>query len=124
MNQECARCGWSEYPGVLQVHHRDRDTSNNAIDNLETLCPTCHQVEHLLAHDGPFLPEKPKGVRQTLIRADGTRVVRYKQEADFEAGDYWSAITHHKAREFHHREMARGFFARYHARFTFTKGDA
>lgn len=31
----------------LHVHHRDGDYQNNALDNLQTLCPSCHKREHL-----------------------------------------------------------------------------
>jgi hypothetical protein len=50
----CAQCGWSEYPNVLQVHHKNRDKLDSSIENLEILCPTCHQVDHYLNQDGPF----------------------------------------------------------------------
>lgn len=50
----CNRCGFSEYQEVLQVHHIDRDRSNNSITNLEVLCPTCHSVDHFLRRDGMF----------------------------------------------------------------------
>jgi hypothetical protein len=39
---ECTLCGYN-IEQVLQVHHRDGDRSNNAIDNLDVLCPTHHQ---------------------------------------------------------------------------------
>jgi len=42
----CNRCGYNEYPQVLEIHHKDRDRENNEMDNLEALCPTCHNVEH------------------------------------------------------------------------------
>ena len=29
-----------------EVHHKDRDRSNNCIDNLEVLCRNCHGIEH------------------------------------------------------------------------------
>jgi hypothetical protein len=41
----CERCGFDE-PDGLTVHHRDRDRSNCAGSNLETLCGTCHAIEH------------------------------------------------------------------------------
>jgi hypothetical protein len=50
--EECHRCGYSEVPEVLQVHHIDRDRSNNHLENLEILCPTCHEVEHYQAGEG------------------------------------------------------------------------
>ena len=48
----CARCGWDLYPDVLEVNHIDKDRTNNSIDNLEILCPTCHQVFHFLDKSG------------------------------------------------------------------------
>lgn len=45
---KCNRCGYNEHPEILQVHHADRDRTNNSIQNLEVLCPNCHRVEHML----------------------------------------------------------------------------
>jgi hypothetical protein len=41
---QCAHCGWDRIPEVLELHHIDRDRSNN----LLVLCPTCRQVERYL----------------------------------------------------------------------------
>jgi hypothetical protein len=49
---ECAVCKWSEYPEVLEVNHKDLNRSNEAIENLEILCPTHHQVFHYLDGSG------------------------------------------------------------------------
>lgn len=38
----CERCGRA----AVLVHHRDRDTSNRQIENLESLCSHCHEQEH------------------------------------------------------------------------------
>jgi Zn finger protein HypA/HybF involved in hydrogenase expression len=43
---KCERCGYSETPEILGVHHKDRNRNNNLIDNLEVLCPNCHSLEH------------------------------------------------------------------------------
>lgn len=43
MKRTCERCGASTN---LLVHHRDRNRHNNSLDNLETLCKRCHQIEH------------------------------------------------------------------------------
>lgn len=51
---ECDICSYSKVPGVLQVHHKDRDRSNNDITNLQILCPTCHAVDHYNNNDGGF----------------------------------------------------------------------
>lgn len=44
--EKCQRCGFEESPEILGVHHRDRDRRNNAMENLEVLCPNCHSMEH------------------------------------------------------------------------------
>lgn len=46
-DHRCRKCGWDAHPQALEVHHLDRDRENNALANLEILCPTCHRVEHL-----------------------------------------------------------------------------
>lgn len=43
MKSECERCGSKEF---LVVHHKDRNRSNSDPSNLETLCKSCHQIEH------------------------------------------------------------------------------
>lgn len=44
----CNRCGYKDHPEILQVHHKDRNRNNNKVENLEILCPNCHQIEHKL----------------------------------------------------------------------------
>ena len=55
---KCATCGWDAHPEVLRIHHSDRDRTNNALSNLEVLCPTCHEVDHFLAGDGRYVYRK------------------------------------------------------------------
>lgn len=43
----CERCGYSK-PEILQVHHKDRNRTNNDFVNLELICPNCHYEEHFL----------------------------------------------------------------------------
>ena len=43
----CERCGY-EKQQILQVHHKDRNRSNNILNNLELICPNCHYEEHYL----------------------------------------------------------------------------
>lgn len=47
----CNRCGYDSHPEILVIHHRDRNRKNNAVENLEILCPNCHAVEHYGASD-------------------------------------------------------------------------
>lgn len=42
----CQACGWRS-DRFQEIHHRDDDHRNHDIDNLQTLCPLCHQVFHL-----------------------------------------------------------------------------
>lgn len=43
-NFTCVRCKKKlELGRFLNVHHKDRDPSNNTMDNLSTVCPKCHQ---------------------------------------------------------------------------------
>ena len=43
----CEKCGFvAEDPCQLDVHHIDRNHSNNLISNLQTLCANCHRLEH------------------------------------------------------------------------------
>lgn len=44
---QCVRCGYDTRPDILGVHHKDRNRNNNALDNLEVLCPNCHSLEHM-----------------------------------------------------------------------------
>jgi hypothetical protein len=52
--KKCEKCGYDKYPEILVVHHKDRDRKNGAKENLELLCPNCHEEEHLLSNDGRF----------------------------------------------------------------------
>ena len=60
----CADCTWNKYPEILQVHHIDEDRSNNSIENLVVLCPTCHNTRHFLNSTGLFTPKKKDGDNQ------------------------------------------------------------
>lgn len=40
---ECNRCGYTKQ---TEIHHKDRNRSNSAKNNLERLCPNCHAEEH------------------------------------------------------------------------------
>jgi hypothetical protein len=39
----CERCGATDR---LHIHHKDEDITNNASENLETLCVLCHNRHH------------------------------------------------------------------------------
>ena len=47
----CEVCGFSD-TRVLNLHHIDRDRSNNVRENLKLLCWNCHAIDHHEAKDG------------------------------------------------------------------------
>ena len=42
---KCKQCLCDDID-VLEIHHKDRDRSNNVDENLEVLCANCHTIEH------------------------------------------------------------------------------
>lgn len=42
--EKCLNNEWLNNPIVLEVHHKDGDSFNNELDNLELLCPNCHSM--------------------------------------------------------------------------------
>lgn len=49
LDHVCSCCGiseWNDIPIVLEVEHIDGDSSNNAPENLQLLCPTCNLRKH------------------------------------------------------------------------------
>ncbi|AZU99595.1 HNH endonuclease [Vibrio virus vB_VspP_SBP1] len=42
----CERCGFvPEHPCQLDVDHKDGEHTNNAPENLQTLCANCHRLK-------------------------------------------------------------------------------
>lgn len=52
--RKCEKCGWDKiniFTNIIpvQLHHKDGDNSNNKLENLEILCPSCHSLtEHFM----------------------------------------------------------------------------
>lgn len=44
--EKCEQCGYDKVKKILHVHHKDRNMTHNALENLEFLCPNCHAIEH------------------------------------------------------------------------------
>lgn len=55
---KCEHCGYCEEVGILELHHADRDTSNNTRENVLLLCPNCHRLDHFIAQDGAYSRNK------------------------------------------------------------------
>ncbi len=47
----CRRCGYSEFKCCVDIHHIDKDRSNNDKSNLVPLCSCCHMGLHRGAWD-------------------------------------------------------------------------
>ncbi len=52
-----------EIPHKMDIHHKDGNTSNNALENLECLTRSAHRQKH---HDA-YSPEQRAAVRKNLI---------------------------------------------------------
>lgn len=55
-SKSCNRCGYAKQPAILEVHHKNCDRSNNSPENLEVLCPTCHEEHHFDTSTGKWRP--------------------------------------------------------------------
>ena len=47
--EKCMKCEWSEKHQItgkvpIQMEHKDGNSYNNSLDNLELLCPNCHSL--------------------------------------------------------------------------------
>jgi hypothetical protein len=62
---KCKVCEYDKYPEVLEVNHIDCDRSNNSLDNLEILCPTCHVEYHFLTKTGRYASGRTKTSKAT-----------------------------------------------------------
>lgn len=40
----CSLTAWQNNPIAIELHHIDGDRTNNAINNLQLLCPNCHSL--------------------------------------------------------------------------------
>lgn len=60
--KKCLRCGYKEFPQIIEIHHSDGDRKNNSIHNLIPLCPTCHKALHrkLITLNNSKGPEGPQ----------------------------------------------------------------
>lgn len=51
---KCSRCGYDRCPAILQVHHKDRVLTNHDPENIDLMCPNCHEEEHFANKTGRF----------------------------------------------------------------------
>jgi len=70
--ERCVACGYDFMP-ILEVHHIDRDKTNNNPANLEVLCPNCHRKKHLAYQttlDSDFVASLVKE-KEELMKSNG-----------------------------------------------------
>ena len=69
---KCDCCGISEWNGkpiTIQCHHKDGNTKNNKLENLEFLCPNCHsQTDN---YGSKNVKNKENLNRQVLLSSEG-----------------------------------------------------
>lgn len=95
-SQKCEICGWRLAIEVLQVHHKDRNTKNNSLDNLQILCPTCHAFLHFQEKTGFFTPVVDKA---KYLLGQKRKNLRYNYtmgntEGGLEIKDSNNSVTH------------------------------
>jgi hypothetical protein len=52
----CEGCGSDSRLGL---HHKDQDRTNNSLENLQTLCPSCHTTWHWANGKEPWRRREP-----------------------------------------------------------------
>jgi 5-methylcytosine-specific restriction endonuclease McrA len=88
----CAICGFG-IVDVLEVAHLDGDRSNDDLDNLAVLCPTCHRMVDIDLIPIPVVEvmrDLPRSVDWSKLLKDGPKkaaATRKRREAMGEEGE-------------------------------------
>jgi hypothetical protein len=75
-DNKCSRCGYSSIPEILQVHHKDSNPRNQDEENIELLCPNCHEAHHFLTKTGRF----GSHTRRKINATDSYKFKQYASE--------------------------------------------
>lgn len=60
---KCVHCGYDRFP-ILECHHKDSNRNNNQLENLEWLCPNCHDEQHYIQRTGRWRNTKQAEIEQ------------------------------------------------------------
>jgi YHS domain-containing protein len=60
----CQKCGYNKIPGILQIHHVNENKLDGRPENIEIICPNCHEEEHFFRKSGRFSPHKRKDLEK------------------------------------------------------------
>lgn len=100
----CVRCGMTDaehkatWNRPITVDHIDRDRSNNALSNLQTLCLRCHGSKDILPE--LIVPKVPEKKEQILsMRRQGYTYQEIAEETGFSIGAVWKWVQRWTADE-------------------------
>jgi 5-methylcytosine-specific restriction endonuclease McrA len=60
----CEKCGYDKIPEILIIHHINEITTDGRPENIELICPNCHEEEHFRRKTGRFRPHKRKDLEK------------------------------------------------------------
>lgn len=80
VDYKCELCGFEGYNQktgntILQIHHKDGDSSNNHMTNLQVLCPNCHALTENYSNIG--------GHKSSRVRYDSKEYHLKKFKSEF-----------------------------------------
>ncbi len=76
---KCACCGinsWQDQPLTLELEHKDGDSFNNDLDNLEYLCPNCHSQTATFRGKNKNTGKKKITDEQLILALNETKNIR------------------------------------------------
>lgn len=81
---KCYRCNQTEWLGEpipLELHHKDRNHTNNNLSNLAILCPNCHSLTHKDENNIKHTIDKVRNprVRKTYTCACGQSRLKFSK---------------------------------------------
>lgn len=68
--RRCQKCEYSAHPEILVIHHINEIRLDGRLENLELVCPNCHEEEHLRRKTGRFTPHKRFNIEKLLAEVN------------------------------------------------------
>ena len=115
--EKCEECGiteWNGKPIVIQLHHKDGDSSNNELDNIAELCPNCHsQTENYSRKKNRTIIKNPEDF-DFSSKENKTNLNPFTEELSFEEKENFELpVLKEKRKYFCYicgKEISRGSF--------------
>lgn len=94
----CFNTTWCGKPIALEVHHKDGDRTNNALENLQLLCPNCHAMTDNWRGRGKMMQSRNEEISDedfvsALKCSDNIRQALRKLNISSQGGNYVRAKT-------------------------------